>query len=236
MAYPKIFALIDKACFDYNLIQNGDKILVGASGGKDSTALIEYLANRKKRPNENFDFTALNIQSDFALSFPDGILNLFADWKVDFKSINLDVLKRLKPGRKMNCWWCSTQRRKELLDFALKNNYNKIALGHHLDDVLETVLMNVLNKGELSTMPPILPYKNYPGVSIIRPLYYCSEKTLIQTAKDENYFGFTCTCDYQNNSERKTAKHLLEQLTQGDENKKQKMLRALKNIYPEYLP
>ena len=236
MSYPKIFAVIDKACFDYNLIEENDKILVGASGGKDSTALLEYLAKRKKRSNSNFTFKALNIQSDFAPKFPDGILTLLQEWQVDFESINVDIIKRLKPGRKMNCWWCSTQRRKELLDYALKNGFNKIALGHHLDDVLETLLMNMLNKGELSTMPPRLNYKKYPQVSIIRPLYYCSEDSLIQMAKEQNFFGLTCTCDYQNNSERKNARALLENLTQGDISKKQKIFNSLKNIYTEYLP
>ena len=79
---PKLSSLIDKAVFDYNLIEPGDRILIGASGGKDSTALIHYFSNRVKRPDCNFEYKALNIQNDFAQSFPEQIIKLFEEWKV----------------------------------------------------------------------------------------------------------------------------------------------------------
>ena len=153
---PKLSSLIDKACFDYNLIEKGDRILIGASGGKDSTALIEYFAERAKRPECGFEFKALFIKSDFAPDFPEGIMSKFREWGVPFEQINVNVLERVKPGQKMSCWWCSTQRRSELLNYAIEHGYNKIALGHHMDDILETLLMNMINKGELAAMPPRL--------------------------------------------------------------------------------
>ena len=122
MPQPILFSLIDKVIYDYNLIQDGDKILIGASGGKDSTALIEYFANRVKRPNCNFEYKALAIQSDFSPSFPENIKNLFDKWNVPFEIVDVDIMARLKPGRKMNCYWCSTQRRSELLKYAMENN------------------------------------------------------------------------------------------------------------------
>jgi len=232
---PKIFSLIDKAVFDYKLIEKNDRILVGASGGKDSTLLLHYLSNRKKRPDSNFEYKALNIQSDFAPPFPLNIKMLFDEWQIPFEAIDVNILERVKQNQKMNCYWCSTQRRTELLNYAIKNDYNKIALGHHLDDVLVTLIMNMLNKAELSTMIPKLKYDNYP-VTIIRPLYYVFEERIIEYAKDNNFLGFTCTCNYQENSERKTARQKLEELTDGRLTQKQHLFNSLKNIFPEYLP
>ena len=232
---PKLSSLIDKACFDYNLIEKGDRILIGASGGKDSTALIEYFAERSRRPDCGFKYKALFIKSDFAPDFPEGIMAKFHEWNVPFEQINVNVLERVKPGQKMSCWWCSTQRRSELLSYALDNGYNKIALGHHMDDILETLLMNMLNKGELAAMPPRLKYDKFP-VSVVRPLCYVSEERLIDHAKEEGYAGFTCTCNYQDNSDRKKARRKLEELTEGSQAKKERLFASLRNIQPLYLP
>lgn len=230
----KLSSLIDKAIFDYDLIQKNDRILIGASGGKDSTALIQYFASRAKRPDCNFEYLALNIQSDFAPPFPAQIIELFNQWNVPFKTIKVDVLGRLKENHKMNCWWCSTQRRTELLNYAMVNGFNKIALGHHMDDILETFVMNMLNKGELSTMIPNLKYQNYP-VSVIRPLCYCSEKRIIEHGQKEGFCGFTCTCNFQENSQRKAARLKIQQLTDSDEQIKERMFKALKNVQKDYL-
>ncbi len=232
---PKLSSLIDKACFDYNLIEKGDRILIGASGGKDSTALIEYFAERSRRPDCGFEYKALFIKSDFAPDFPAGIRELFGQWEVPFEQLDVNVLERVKPGQKMSCWWCSTQRRTELLNYAIANGFNKIALGHHMDDILETLLMNMLNKGELASMPPRLKYDNFP-VTVIRPLCYVSEERLIEEAKAGGYAGFTCTCDYQDNSGRKEARAKLEALTDGDEAKKERLFASMRNIQPLYLP
>ncbi|MCI5607747.1 MAG: tRNA 2-thiocytidine biosynthesis protein TtcA [Spirochaetia bacterium] len=231
---PKLSSLIDKAVFDYGLIEEGDRILIGASGGKDSTALIHYFSNRIKRPECKFEYKALNIQSDFAFPFPEKILNLFNEWNVPFETLNVNILERVKPGQKMNCYWCSTQRRTELLNYAIKNGYNKIALGHHKDDILETFLMNMIEKGELSTMIPKLKYEKYP-VMIIRPLCYVNEESIIEYARKEGYLGFTCTCSYQDNSTRKEARKKLDLLTDGDIQKKNHIFNSLKNVRRDYL-
>jgi tRNA(Ile)-lysidine synthase TilS/MesJ len=232
---PKISSLIDKACFDYNLIEEGDKILIGVSGGKDSTVLAEYFSNRAKRPFCGFSYKALNIQSDFAPPFPAEIKKLFKKWKVPFESLNVNISARVKEGQKMSCYWCSTQRRTELIRYAMEHGYNKIALGHHMDDILETLIMNMLNKGELASMPPRLKYDNFP-VTVIRPLCYVSEARLIEEAKAGGYWGYTCTCGYQDNSGRKEARAKLESLTDGDEAKKERLFASMRNIQPLYLP
>ena len=238
---PRLSSLIDKAVFDYQLIEKDDRILIGASGGKDSTALIKYFADRARRParegvaDTSFEYKALFIKSDFAPDFPEGIKALFREWGVSFVQLNVNVLERVKPGQKMSCWWCSTQRRTELLNYAIEHGYNKIALGHHMDDILETLLMNMLNKGELASMPPRLKYDNFP-ITVIRPLCYVSEARLIEEAKAGGYAGFTCTCNYQDNSGRKATRAKLEALTDGDEAKKERLFASMRNIQPLYLP
>lgn len=235
MEKNRLYSLIDKAIFDYHLIEDGDKILIGASGGKDSTALIEYFANRLRRPSANFSFTALHVHTDFAPPLPEGILKSFEYWNVDFKQIEVNTLERVKPGHKMSCYWCSSQRRLELNRYAAENGYNKVCLGHHLDDILETAIMNALHKGTLSTMIPRLKYDKFP-VTIIRPLCYTPVEVIVEHAKKQGYFGYTCTCNYQENSDRKSARKKLEVLTGGDEKTKMRLMTALKNVNLEYLP
>ena len=236
MGQPKLFSIIDKAIYDYKMIEPGDKILVGASGGKDSTALIEYFANRARRRDANFSFTAIHIETDFeACTMRPRLRSQLQEWGVDTLNYFVDVQNRVKEGFKMSCYWCSNQRRNELVHFALKNGYNKIALGHHLDDILETLLMNMLHKGELSTMPPRLNYQKYP-LSIIRPLCYADVETIKEHAKEAGYISTTCTCMYQDNSGRKDARARLEALTHGDRRAKEMLMASLKNINSEYLP
>jgi len=236
MPQPKLFSVIDKAVYDYNMIEDGDKILLGASGGKDSTALVEYFSNRVKRPDANFSFTAIHVETDFeACTINPCLRNLFSEWNVELKNIFVNVEGRLKEGKKMNCYWCSTQRRTELLHYALEHGYTKLVLGHHMDDILETFLMNMLNKAEISTMPPRFQYKKYP-LTIIRPLCYADVEMIKEHAKKAGYICTTCTCSYQDNSGRKEARSRLEALTDGDRKAKEKMFDALRNINSEYLP
>jgi len=235
MSRPKLFRIIDKAVYDYKLIENGDRIAIGASGGKDSTALLEYFADRKRQGRGNFDFCAVHVESGIGSPLSSELQQLFADWGIKCVTLQADVLSRLKPGMKMNCWWCSTQRRTELNNYAIANGFNKIALGHHLDDVLETLLMNALNKGELSTMPPRLKYQKYP-VTVIRPLCLADEKTIIEHTQRCAYKSVTCTCSYQDNSGRKDARRRLTVLTENNADQKKRLFEALQNIKTDYLP
>ena len=236
MSQPKLFSLIDKAVYDYKLIEKGDRILIGASGGKDSTALVEYFANRIKRKTDDFSFTAIHIETDFeGCTMSPRLREQFKSWNVEAVNYFVDVQNRIKEGHKMNCYWCSTQRRNELISYALKNGYNKIALGHHLDDILETLLMNMLFKAKLFTMPPRLDYKKYP-LTIIRPLCYADVETIKEHASQAGYISTTCTCMYQDNSGRKDARARLQALTNGDRRAKEKLFESLRNINTEYLP
>ena len=225
----KLYSLIDKAFFDFKMLEKGSRILVGASGGKDATLLIEYLANRlkSKRPYDDFSFEAVYIKTDFADGFNKELASTMEKWGVNVKTIEVNTLERIKEGHRMNCWWCSTQRRKELIDYALKNGFDTLALGHHMDDILETFLMNMLEKGELSTMQPLFKYEKYP-LKIIRPLAYASVDMIREHAAEMGWQQITCTCTYQENSGRKEARKRLELLTDGDYAKKTHMMRAMK--------
>lgn len=233
MPQPKIFSLIDKIIFDYEMIKDGDKILIAASGGKDSTVLVEYFSNRARRKNCNFEYKALHIESEITKPIDPELVKKMEEWNVPLENLFVDILARVKLNQKMNCFWCATQRRTELLNYAIKNGFNKIALGHHMDDALETLLMNMTEKSELSTMPPYLKYEKYP-VAIIRPLLYVPEAEIIAHAKDSGYICHTCTCTYQDNSLRKQIRAKLENLCDTPE-KKEHMFYSLKNIQKEYL-
>lgn len=235
---PKLFSLIDKAIHDYDMLPKGSRVLIGASGGKDSTLLVEYFAHRLRRfahGNADFSVTALYIQSDFAPPFNPELKALFASWNIELVELPVDVLERLKPGKKMSCWWCSTQRRTELIRYAMAHGYDTLALGHHLDDILETLLMNMLVKSELSTMPPVLAYDKYP-LRIVRPLCLLPVSRIVEHASEEDWQSVTCTCTYQDNSGRKAARARLAALTDGDEAKKRHLYNALSNIKQQYLP
>lgn len=234
MPQPKLFRIIDKAIFEYNMIEDGDNILIGASGGKDSTALVEYFAARKKQNREQFNFTALHIATEFEDGLDKNLVKLFESWGVTPVCLPINVQERLKPGKKMNCWWCSTQRRTELNQYAIEKGFNKIALGHHMDDILETLLMNMLEKAQLSTMPPKLSYQKYP-VTIIRPLCMATLNNIISHATANNYISVTCTCDFQDNSGRKEARKRLNDLTRNSDLEKQRLFMALRNVKMDYL-
>ncbi|MEL3913626.1 tRNA 2-thiocytidine biosynthesis TtcA family protein [Treponema pedis] len=235
MANPKLFRTIDRAVFDYKMIEENDRILLAASGGKDSTALAEYFSMRIKRPNPKFTVHAMHIASDVAPEFSSEIIKRFDEWNIPLTVKKISVLGRLKPGEKMNCWWCSSQRRTELNKFAMENGFNKIALGHHIDDILETLLMNSLQKGILATMPPVLKFDKYP-VTIIRPLCLADLSMIIRHAEEAGYICSTCTCTFQENSVRKTARSRLAGLTGGSYKLKINLFNSLKNILPKYLP
>ena len=235
MGNPAIFSLIDRAISDYSMIQRGDRILLAASGGKDSTVMAEYFYNRKKRKSCDFEVKAFHVATNISPNFPHILKEKFEEWDIELITKDVDVLGRLKEGKKMNCWFCSNQRRLELSLIAQKLGYNKIALGHHLDDILETLLMNMLNKKSLFTMPPVLAFQKFP-ITIIRPLCLCDTASIIRHSNAQGYLCSTCTCDYQENSGRKEARRRLFNLTEGSYVLKRNMFESLKNIHEEYLP
>jgi tRNA 2-thiocytidine biosynthesis protein TtcA len=222
-----VVKLVVKAVMERNLIENGDRILIAASGGKDSTIMAWALNAARPALKRDYDLAAVHISSDFCACCKKAELakNL-AEWNVPFTDIFTPIIKRLKHGRKMNCYWCSTQRRTELLKYAVENNFNKIALGHHLDDIIETFFMNMTEKGELSTMPIFLKYQKYP-VSLIRPLGYVEERQIILCADEKGVLKAACTCPFGVNSNRRAIRRRIADFTGDSSAVKRRIFKAI---------
>lgn len=216
-----------KAVKERKLIEDGDRILIAVSGGKDSTVLAWALSAIRPALKIDYSLSAIHISSDFCACCKKSALeSRLAEWGIPFVDLFVPIIGRLKEGHKMNCYWCSTQRRTELLKYAMERGFNKIALGHHLDDILETFLMNMMAKGTLEAMPIRLAYRKYP-VSLIRPLAYLEERQIIEVAGSLGILKAACTCPYGKNSARRDVRKRIAALTDGSGATKRRMLDSL---------
>ncbi|MFA6506787.1 MAG: tRNA 2-thiocytidine biosynthesis TtcA family protein [Treponemataceae bacterium] len=239
MALTHIEKLIAKAIQDYSMLAEGDRILIGASGGKDSTTLAWALSRRRRWAAPRFEIMALRIVGDVPgggmdTAAADRLTAMYGEWEIPYQTINVPIIGRLKFGEKMNCYWCSTQRRTELIHYALENGCNKIALGHHLDDILATLLMNMTKKGEIATMPPRLKYQKYP-LEVIRPLALVEEQSIRGFAREQGWLATTCSCQFGADGERKEYQRRLNVLCGDSESSKRNLYRSMANIKTGYL-
>lgn len=228
---------ITKGILKFNMIDDGDKVLLAVSGGKDSMLLAYHLSKKLKGFPINFTLKVIHIQSEFGNAAERANMEEFLkEWGIDYEILEIGVIKRLKPGRKMNCYWCSTQRRTELLKYAVKNGYHKIALGHHMDDIIESLLMNMALKGKISTMLPKLDYDRYDQ-AIIRPMAYVKEHEIIKMADHLKITKSTCQCGFADNSKRRDMRKVIQTMadTHGDIIR-DNLFNSMGNIIPRYLP
>jgi len=227
--------LVEVAIRRYGMIEKGDRLLIAVSGGKDSTALAYDLAKKRRWWPEPFELRAVHIATDFcSCCKKTSLVSLLESWGLQYESIFVPVKGRLKPGKAMNCYWCSTQRRTELMRYAEREGFNKIALGHHLDDIVETLLMNMTQKGEFSGMLPVLSYTKYP-ISIVRPLALCEERQVIAFAEEKGFRSAACTCPYGVTSKRRTIRADIAALTGGSGAVKRRIFESMANVKSEYL-
>ena len=216
-----------KAVMERKLISAGDRILIAASGGKDSTVMAWALSAVRPALKMDYELAALHISNDFSSNDTiSALAGRCEEWGIPFTDLNVPVMGRLKEGRKMNCYWCSTQRRTEFLRYAMDKGFNKIALGHHLDDIIETFFMNMTGKGILSAMPMLLSYRKYP-VSLIRPLGYLEEKQIIACAEEKDILKISCTCAYGINSGRRDIRERIAAFTGNSSAAKRRIFAAL---------
>jgi tRNA 2-thiocytidine biosynthesis protein TtcA len=219
--------LCAKAVLERGLIEEGDRILIAVSGGKDSTVLAWVLSSLRRELKRDYRLAGLHISTDFCSCCKKSALAArLAEWGVPFIDIDVPVIGRLKEGRKMNCYWCSTQRRTELLRYAVGHGFNKIALGHHLDDIIETFFMNMCAKGALAAMPVLLRYRKYP-VSLVRPLGYLEERQIIACAAEMGILKTACTCPFGAHSKRRDIRAKLTAFTGDSGAVKRRIFRAL---------
>jgi len=234
-ASTTVAKLVEVALRRWSMIEAGDRILLGASGGKDSTTLALDLAAKRRWWPVSFELAALHVATDVGTRPELGpIRKLHEDAGIEWIELEVPVIGRLKAGEKMNCYWCSTQRRTELIRHALANGYNKIALGHHLDDIVETLVMNMLHKAEISTMPPVVRYVKYP-LSVIRPLALVEERQIVACALERGFGAFTCTCGYDGASRRREVRAKLAALTEGSSKLKRNLFDSMSKVNVEYL-
>lgn len=228
---------IDKSIFGYGMITPGDRILIGISGGKDSATLLHQLGMKQRGFSIPFTVEALHVRTEYVeIEDRHRLVELCDSVGVPLHEKEISVSGRLKEGRRMNCHWCSTQRRTELLRFADEHGFHRIALGHHMDDILETFLMNLTRKGEISTMLPCLRYDRYPQW-VIRPLAWVTEAETDAYAKEIGYEAVRCRCGFDELSHRKVIRRALEAIIAAEgEGARERMMQALHNVEPRYMP
>ena len=233
-----------KACADYGLIADGDHILIGLSGGKDSLALVEFLGKRAQVFVPRFQVTAVHIrvkERDYHsdLSY---LEDFCARVRVPFIIRDTEIGESReannieKTGKEKHpCFLCSWYRRKALFDVAKELGCNKIALGHHKDDLVETLLMNLIFQGSTATIPPLLQMEKMP-LQMIRPLCLIEEKEIQRYAELSQYEKQTKLCPLEKVSSRAEIKELLKQLETLNPNVRDSIWGAMENIKAEYLP
>ena len=225
-----------KACADYGLIADGDHILIGLSGGKDSLALVELLGKRAQIHVPSFKVTAVHVRVKERDYHSD--LSYLEDFcsRVRVPLIVKDTeIGEAKGKDKDPCFLCSWYRRKVLFDVAQELGCNKIALGHHKDDLVETLLMNLVFQGSIGTIPPLLQMEKMP-IQMIRPLCLIEEKDIAEYAERSGYEKQVKLCPLEKVSSRADMKGLIKQLEKLNPNVRDSIFGAMENIKAEYLP
>ena len=232
----RIERCFSRGVVDYGLIADDDRILVGLSGGKDSLALLELLAKRAKVYKPRFTVIAAHVvmrnipyQTDveYLRSFTQSLGVEFVLYETEFDA-STDT-------RKSPCFLCSWNRRKALFTIAKEHQCNKIALGHHMDDILETLLMNLTFQGAFSTMPPKLVMKKF-DMTIIRPMCMVHESDLEEMAQMRGFKKQIKNCPYETQSNRTDMKGVLKQLEAHNPEARYSLWGSMTNVQEELLP
>jgi tRNA 2-thiocytidine biosynthesis protein TtcA len=237
MAYweKEIRSLVGKAIHRYGLIQDGDRILVGVSGGKDSLTLLHLLHERRKRVPIDYELLPAHIDLGFG-SERTGILKEFIEAKglpFHIEYTNIGRRANSEENRENPCFLCSWERRKVLFQLANRLKCNKVALGHHKDDIIETLLLNMFYSGEISSMLPLQSL--FKGkIILIRPLALLEEKKIERFARAMHLPFGSSGCPSSGYTKRKEVKELIGVLEKKNHRIKGNIFRSLSNIKLEY--
>ncbi|MFV0321839.1 MAG: tRNA 2-thiocytidine(32) synthetase TtcA [Alphaproteobacteria bacterium] len=227
-----------QAIMDYNMIEEGDKVMVCLSGGKDSYTLLDILEKLRRSAPINFTITAVNLDQKQP-GFPEDILpDYLAAQGYDYHIIEEDTYSIVKdkiPEGKTTCSLCSRLRRGILYSYAIKHGFTKIALGHHRDDLIETLFLNMFHGGKIGTMPPKLLSDDGQSI-VIRPLVYCKEKDIEKYAELQKFPIIPCNlCGSQENLQRKMIKHMLHEWQAMYPQRIESIFAAMQNISPSHM-
>jgi tRNA 2-thiocytidine biosynthesis protein TtcA len=234
----KIQKTVAQAIHQYNMIEEGDKIMVCLSGGKDSYTLLDMLMYFQKVAPISFDLIAVNLDQKQP-GFPEEVLPKYlTELQVDYKIIEKNTYKVVMdktPEGKTTCSLCSRLRRGTLYEAAKDLNCNKLALGHHRNDILETFFLNFFFSGKLETMPP--KFKNDAGdLVVLRPLALTKEEDIEVYAEHKNFPIIPCNlCGSQENLQRKKTKQMIKDWERDFPNRNAIMMNALQNVSPSHL-
>lgn len=222
----KILGALRKACEKYNLIENNDKICVGISGGKDSLLLLTALARYQKFSPQKFSLCAVAVDLTGGKNDYSKIQELCKTLEIPLKIVNSNVFEIVFDVRKEKnpCSLCANMRRGILNSTAKKLDCNKVALGHHKDDLIETFLISLFFEGRLSTFKPI-SYLSNTDLHIIRPLIFCEEDDIIKASENLPILKNICPAD--KHTERENAKNILKNLNILYPNCKEKLFKAI---------
>lgn len=234
----KLIHYINKGISDYNMIRTGDRVMVCLSGGKDSFTLLHLLNHLRIRSNNKFEIFAFTLDQAQP-GWNDQALRAWLDEQaIAYEILTRDtytIVKDKIPEGNTYCSLCSRLRRGIIYTYAEKHGFNKIALGHHRDDMIRTLLMSILYNGEVRSMPPKLLSDNKRHI-VIRPLAYCQENDIIEYAKEQSFPIIPCNlCGSQENLARARIKVLIDGLTKENEKVPSNILHALGAIKPSQL-
>ncbi len=229
---------VGKAISDFNMIEDGDKVMVCLSGGKDSYTMLDILLNLRDHAPIDFELIAVNLDQKQP-GFPEHVLpDYLSSVGVPYHIIEQDTYSEVQarvPEGKTTCGICSRLRRGALYGYARENNISKIALGHHRDDIIETLFLNMFYGSKLKAMPPKLLSDDKSNI-VIRPLCYASENDIAQYAEIREFPIIPCNlCGAQENLQRQVIKDMLQSWEKQHPGRLENIFRSIQNVAPSQL-
>ncbi len=223
-----------KALQEFEMINDGDHVAVCFSGGKDSIVLSLLMLELYRYSNTDFELSIISMDPGFSDVVKRDFKQLVRDLELDVTVFDADMFETLKSmNTKTPCFMCARMRRGFLYERARLIGANKIALGHHLDDVAETIMMNMLYQSKYMTMMPVIKSKNFEGMELIRPMYYIEEADIIKYMKYNEITAIPCSCDIElgkTDSRRDEVKQLIKHIEKTTPNAKMSIVNSSKNI------